>query len=145
MSAKKVTEKSKTVSLLTFLSPETAKEKRKKKSTIKRESRRKIEDIKTNFMDRSYIEVYSARKEKKKATSLDEDLKIAIDYLNSYWSVGEIRFILDLKNLGVKDPEKIIDTLWEKKYIEIDDLGVITATENLPKIFKKKYFADLFT
>lgn len=64
----------------------------------------------------------------------DEDLKIAIDYLSKYWSVGEIRFIHDLKNLGASNPLRVIEKLLSAGLAERDKLGVINASEKLRKL-----------
>ena len=72
-----------------------------------------------------------------------EDLAKAIEYLNYFWSVGEIRFILDLKREGVKDPEKVLRRLLELGYVTRSPLGVINATERLPKLENRKSIADI--
>ncbi|RLF11839.1 MAG: hypothetical protein DRJ98_02305 [Thermoprotei archaeon] len=63
-----------------------------------------------------------------------EDLEVAVAYLNDYWSVGELRFLDDLKALGVKDPGKVLKKLLELGYVERTPSGVINATEKLPKV-----------
>ncbi len=75
---------------------------------------------------------------------LDEDLVRAIEYLSSYWSVGEVRFALDLKRMGIEDPERVIRRLLELGYIERTKLGVINATDKLPRMETKRYLSDLF-
>lgn len=69
--------------------------------------------------------------------SLDEDLKKALSYLSEYWSVGEIRFKLDLKRLGVQDPDKILYKLLEMNIIDLTPSGVVNLKVELPKIKKK--------
>jgi len=78
-----------------------------------------------------------------KKGSLEEDLLKAIKYLNNYWSVGEIRFALDLRALGVRDPTLVLQELLKRKYVERNELGVINATDKLPKIEDKKSLADI--
>lgn len=77
------------------------------------------------------------------AKKMDEDLRTAINYLNSYWSVGEIRFLMDLKNMGVENPENVLKRLLELGYVERSPLGVINATKLLPQIKERKTLVDL--
>ncbi|OYT62101.1 MAG: hypothetical protein B6U69_02385 [Thermofilum sp. ex4484_15] len=65
---------------------------------------------------------------------MEDGLYKAIRYLNRYWSVGEIRFSIDLKAMGVRDVRKILRKLLELGYITVSELGVINATEKLPKV-----------
>jgi len=69
-----------------------------------------------------------------KVEEYDEDLKKAITYLNKYHSVGEIRFLIDLESLGVKNPREVIYRLAELGFIIRKPIGVIDATEKLPKV-----------
>lgn len=68
----------------------------------------------------------------------DPDLAKAVEYLSRYWSVGEIRFIQDLKRLGIKDPRKVIEKLLSEKLISRSKLGVINAEKRLLEIYKPK-------
>lgn len=89
-------------------------------------------------------EVKKVEIEKTKETTFEEDLDKAIRYLNTYWSVGEIRFMIDMKALGVKDPSKVLQKLLELGYVERNPLGVINATKKLPKVSKEEYITELF-
>jgi len=74
---------------------------------------------------------------------IDEDLEKAIAYLNDYWSVGELRLALDLKAMGVKNPERVIERLLELGYATRSSLGVINATEKLPKASREKSLSEV--
>ncbi len=74
---------------------------------------------------------------------IDEDLEKAIAYLNDYWSVGELRLALDLKAMGVKNPERVIERLLELGYATRSPLGVINATEKLPKVSREKSLSEV--
>jgi len=67
----------------------------------------------------------------------EEDLRIAIAYLNDYWSVGELRLIDDLKSMGVKDPSWVLRRLLELGYVERTPSGVVNATGKLPKVKRR--------
>jgi len=67
----------------------------------------------------------------------DEDLKAAIAYLNDYWSVGELRFIDDLRMMGVRDPPKVLRRLLELGFAERTPSGVVNATSKLPRVKRK--------
>jgi len=64
----------------------------------------------------------------------DDDLKKAIAYLNRYHSVGEIRFLLDLESIGVKNPRDVMYRLADLGFIIRKPIGVIDTTEKLPKV-----------
>jgi hypothetical protein len=68
---------------------------------------------------------------------LDEDLKKALYYLSEYWSVGEIRFKLDLKKLGVQDPDRVLVRLLDMGVIELTTSGVVNLKVELPNLKKK--------
>ena len=59
--------------------------------------------------------------------------------------MGEIRFALDLKKEGVSDTLKIIRKMIEDGYATRSPLGVINATEKLPKIKAMFSLADLLS
>ena len=65
---------------------------------------------------------------------LEGDLAIAVNYLSTYWSVGEIRFLMDLKKLGVKDPAQVLSELLRRGLATRSPLGVINATEIIRKL-----------
>uniref|UniRef100_A0A7C3WTG8 Uncharacterized protein n=1 Tax=Thermofilum pendens TaxID=2269 RepID=A0A7C3WTG8_THEPE len=72
----------------------------------------------------------------------DEDLAKAIRYLGRYWSVGRLRFLEDLEELGVKNPKKVLEELWRRGLIELVEpgfggAGVINATEALLELAEK--------
>ncbi len=73
---------------------------------------------------------------------VDEDLEKAIEYLSSYWSVGTLRFLSDLKKMGVEDPQQVLLKLREKGFIEIVEPGVVNATDKLPRVKKPKLLAE---
>lgn len=62
---------------------------------------------------------------------LEDELKIAITYLQKYFSVGEIRFRLDLGN-KIRNIDQILRELESRGLVEYNrELGVINATEKL--------------
>ncbi|MDH5816304.1 MAG: hypothetical protein QE164_05990 [Candidatus Nezhaarchaeota archaeon] len=74
---------------------------------------------------------------------LDEDLKRALSYLSDYWSVGEIRFKLDLKRLGVQDPDKVLLKLLDMGIVELTSTGVVNLKVEIPKVKKRPSLAGL--
>ncbi|MCX8204938.1 MAG: hypothetical protein N3H31_04740 [Candidatus Nezhaarchaeota archaeon] len=68
---------------------------------------------------------------------VEEDLKAAASYLSEYWSVGEIRFLDDLRLMGVKDPQRVLRRLLELGYVERTSSGVINATSKLPRVKRR--------
>ena len=74
---------------------------------------------------------------------LDEDLKKTLHYLSEYWSVGEIRFKLDLKRLGVQDPDKVLIRLLDMGLVELTVSGVVNLKVELPKLKKKPSLSGL--
>lgn len=76
--------------------------------------------------------------EQKIDRNLEEQLNIAINYLQKYFSVGEIRFRLDIGN-KIRDVELVLRELENRGLIEYNrDLGVINATEKLLSMRSKK-------
>lgn len=73
----------------------------------------------------------------------DEDYRKALTYLARYRSVGEVRFSLDLMKEGVRDVERVLRRLIEEGYATRSPLGVINATEKLPRISTRIGLADL--
>ncbi len=72
-----------------------------------------------------------AEKMKQIDNILEKELEIAVNYLQKYFSVGEIRFRLDLGN-RIRNIDQILRELESKGLIEYNrDLGVINATEKL--------------
>ncbi len=114
---------------------------------------KKIEkEIKEKPKEVSKEEIIEERKEEKELTKeeeekileqFDEDMRKAIVYLNNYWSVGAIRFMQDLKRMGVKDPRRLMLKLAELGFVEIVPDGVVNATPKLPKVGKKITLIDL--
>jgi len=74
---------------------------------------------------------------------LDDDLKKALYYLSEYWSVGEIRFRLDLKKLGVQDPDKVLARLLDMGVVELTASGVVNLKVELPKMKKRPSLSKL--
>lgn len=70
-----------------------------------------------------------------KAPSEDESFVIALHYLRKYWSVGELRFLMDLKNLGVSSPESVLRRLVEEGLVTLVEPGVVNAKR--PEIEKR--------
>ncbi len=69
---------------------------------------------------------------------LEQQLDIAINYFQKYFSVGEIRFRLDMGN-KIRDIELVLRELESRGLIEYNrDLGVINATEKLLSMKSKK-------
>lgn len=76
--------------------------------------------------------------EQKIDRDLEEQLNIAINYFQKYFSVGEIRFRLDMGN-KIRDIELVLRELETRGLIEYNrDLGVINATEKLLSMRSKK-------
>jgi hypothetical protein len=82
---------------------------------------------------------------------MDRDLAIALQYLRRYWSVGELRFVADLKSLGVNDPEGLLRRLISEGLVTLAEPGVVNAKkEEVEKRVKElgaistKSLADLF-
>ncbi len=67
--------------------------------------------------------------EEREPTHGGEDLAITLRYLHRYWSVGELRLLSDLSELGVKDPAAIIRKLVDEEVIVRSELGVINANK----------------
>jgi len=61
----------------------------------------------------------------------DRDLAVALHYLRRYWSVGRLRFLADLKSLGVKDPESLLRKLVEGGLVTIVEPGVVNARRDV--------------
>lgn len=74
---------------------------------------------------------------------LDEDVKKALSYVSEYWSVGEIRFKLDLKRLGVQDPDKTLLRLLDMGVVELTPSGVVNLKVELPKMRRRPSLAGL--
>jgi len=74
----------------------------------------------------------------------NKDMEIALSYLAKYWSVGEIRFIQDLRRMGVRNPRDVINKIIEKGYAERVDIGIINAKEILRKYKITIPLADIF-
>ncbi len=74
---------------------------------------------------------------------LDDDLRKALYYFSEYWSVGEIRFKLDLKRLGVQDPDRVLARLLEMGVVELTAGGVVNLKVELPKLKKRSPLSGL--
>lgn len=74
---------------------------------------------------------------------LDEDLRKALTYLSEYWSVGEIRFMLDLRRMGVQNPTSVLAKLLDLGVVELTASGVVNLKVELPRIKKKTSLAGL--
>jgi len=94
------------------------------------------------LVKRRVEKVISPAAKQPRIEEVDKELKQAITYLNEYWSVGGLRFIQDMKAMGVKNPEAVLKTLIEKGYVTVTPLGVINATGKLPKVERKISLAD---
>ncbi|RLE80694.1 MAG: hypothetical protein DRJ51_05325 [Thermoprotei archaeon] len=93
----------------------------------------------------SYTHPVYEKREVTEGEVLEDDLKKAIRYLNTYWSVGEIRLGLDLQALGIRDPARVIRELLRRGYIERHEIGVINATKKLPRIEGDVSLADILS
>jgi hypothetical protein len=62
---------------------------------------------------------------------VDRDLAVALQYLNRYWSVGRLRFLADLRSLGVKDPEGLLRRLIEEGMVTVVEPGVVNAKRDI--------------
>ena len=72
----------------------------------------------------------------------DVDLRGAVEYLNKYHSVGVIRFLRDLSDMGVSNPEAVLKKLISLGYIDYSPLGVVNASSKLPKISDKRLLSE---
>lgn len=94
------------------------------------------------------VTVAEEEKEKEASSRLeietinDEDLKRAIEYLNDYWSVGVIRFLHDLKVMGIPNPDLILKKLINLEYVVYLPIGVINATSKLPRVKRPKKLSE---
>ncbi|RLE65914.1 MAG: hypothetical protein DRJ38_03010 [Thermoprotei archaeon] len=75
----------------------------------------------------------------------DENYRKALMYLAKYRSIGNIRFIVDLQKNGVKDVQKIIRRMIEEGYAKWSPLGVINATDKLPRVKSIFTLADVLS
>ena len=73
---------------------------------------------------------------------VSDELEKAVEYLSSYWSVGVLRFLSDLKKMGVEDPQQVLVKLKERGFIEVVEPGVVNATDKLPRIRKPRLLAE---
>jgi len=72
----------------------------------------------------------------------DVDLRRAVEYLNKYHSVGVIRFLRDLSDMGVSNPEAVLKKLISLGYVDYSPLGVVNASSKLPKISDKRLLSE---
>jgi len=72
----------------------------------------------------------------------DVDLRRAVEYLNKYHSVGVIRFLRDLSDMGVSNPEAVLKRLISLGYVDYSPLGVVNASSKLPKISDKRLLSE---
>jgi hypothetical protein len=99
----------------------------------------------------SEIAVAEVETPQTQAPAAVKDLAIALQYLRRYWSVGELRFVADLKSLGVSDPEGLLRRLVSEGLVTLAEPGVVNAKkEEVEKRVKNlgavstKSLADLF-
>jgi len=120
------------ISILDFVEvEESPKVEEKEPKSVEREEK-KTTNLKL-ALDRETISKFT---QKKPVKSESDEISLAISYLNRYPSVGSIRFAIDLKGMGISDPEALMRKLLDLGYIVIDELGVVNATDKLPKIDK---------
>jgi len=121
--------------------PEVAQEIKPKERKAKPEEAKIKERLEEEMSLEEYGKILEEEIEKPKLEidieKLDEDLKKALSYLSEYWSVGEIRFKLDLKKLGIQDPDKVLYKLLDMDVIDLTPGGVVNLKVELPKIKKK--------
>ena len=121
--------------------PEEAQEIKPKERKAKPEEAKIKERLEEEMSLEEYGKILEEEIEKPKLEidieKLDEDLKKALSYLSEYWSVGEIRFKLDLKKLGIQDPDKVLYKLLDMDVIDLTPGGVVNLKVELPKIKKK--------
>jgi len=127
---KRIIQKSTKVSILDFF------EKKEKILSSNKDFKKKEYTFSEKKNDKK--DLFIEHESKKEETSIkdladNKDMEIAISYLAKYWSVGEIRFVQDLKRMGVKDPRKVINKMIEKGYIERINIGIINAKEIIRK------------
>ncbi|MGC9106742.1 MAG: hypothetical protein ACP5IE_00915 [Infirmifilum sp.] len=69
----------------------------------------------------------------------DQDFAKAIRYLGRYWSVGKLRFLIDMSNENIqpKKAEKIIVELARLGLVEVSENNVINAKDTLRELYKQ--------
>ncbi len=127
---------------------EDIKEKKREKQAIEEKTRKSLEKEKEDneHYENEVIKIDEGSIEEEDNDILgnfDDELRRAIEYLNEYPSVGELRFLIDLKSLGVKNPNQVLYRLIDLGFIERKPLGVIDATDKLPKIKVRRKFPEL--
>jgi len=103
--------------------------------------RREVKAERVSVEERKSISAVSEQKTEE--LSADQSLKKVITYLNNYRSVGEIRFLLDLKAMGIKNPNEVLESLLKLGYVTRSPLGVINVTEKLPKVAKDRKISEI--
>ncbi|RLE89917.1 MAG: hypothetical protein DRJ49_01470 [Thermoprotei archaeon] len=126
----KVRKKERGMSILDFIESEEPSVEEEKVSPIKEREEERTPELKL-ALGRETISKFT---EERKAIREHDEIDLAINYLNRYPSVGSIRFAIDLKGMGVSDPEALMRKLIDLGYIVIDDLGVVNITDKLPKV-----------
>ncbi|RLE63209.1 MAG: hypothetical protein DRN53_02585 [Thermoprotei archaeon] len=126
----KVRKKERGMSILDFIESEEPSVEEEKVSPIKEREEERTPELKL-ALGRETISKFT---EERKAIREHDEIDLAINYLNRYPSVGSIRFAIDLKGMGVADPEALMRKLIDLGYIVIDDLGVVNITDKLPKV-----------
>jgi len=84
--------------------------------------------------------------------SYDEWYASALQYLDRYWSVGQLRFEMDMRSMGVPDPASLLRRLQAEGLVEVVEPGVVNANreavrKRLSELSSKvppKGIADLF-
>ena len=120
------------ISILDFVEVKESPKVEEKKPKLVEQEEKRTTNLKL-ALDRETISKFT---QKKPVKSESDEISLAISYLNRYPSVGSIRFAIDLKGMGISDPEALMRKLLDLGYIVIDELGVVNATDKLPKIDK---------
>lgn len=104
------------------------------------------EASKVRHEDKVTSDIVKSRVEELKKSDVDwmkdPDLKRSIEYLNKYRSVGVIRFLRDLSDMGVSNPEGVLKKLISLGYVDYSHFGVVNASQKLPKIPDKRLLSE---
>ncbi len=127
-----------TTTLIEFLFEEKAERKKAEERVVETP---RVESVQVEIEKEEVGEeekIGGTEEEYKELAEYEEDVRKAIIYLNEYHSVGEYRFFEDLKAMGVKNPRQVMYKLLSLGFIVRHKLGVIDATDKLPKVKVKK-------
>lgn len=104
------------------------------------------EASKIKHEDKATSDIVTSRVEDLKKSDVDwmkdPDLRRSIEYLNKYRSVGVIRFLKDLSDMGISNPDGVLKKLISLGYVDYSHFGVVNASQELPKISDKRLLSE---